>query len=124
MTALTAPVEDGVRDYLWTPVNFGEDSEKQRLAEADAFRAGVAWGQAHTDGRVLAGLVPGQVEARLVQIGDHVRILRAEARVITKREHGRPGYVYLGIRTEGGAEIVHELRTTERVHVLSGATAA
>jgi len=124
VSALTAPVEDGVRDYLWTPVNFGEDSERQRVAEADAFRAGVEWAQAHTDGRVLAGLIPGPIEARLLHIGDRVRVVHGEATVITKREHGRPGSVYIGTRTDGGAEVVHEFRTTERVHVLAGATAA
>lgn len=124
MSALTAPVEDGVRDYLWTPINFGTDTERQRLAEADAFRAGVAWGQAHTDGRVLAGLIPGPVEARLLRIGDRVRVVHGEATVITKREHGRPGSIYIGTRTDDGAEVVHEFRSTERVHVLSGATAS
>lgn len=124
MNALTTPVEDGVREYLWTPVNFGADTERQRLAEADAFRAGVAWSQAHTDGRVLAGLIPGPVEARMLQVGDRVRVVHGEATVISKRAHGRPGSVYIGTRTDGGAEVVHEFRTTERVHVISGATAA
>lgn len=124
MSALTAPVEDGVRDYLWTPVNFGADTEQQRIAEADAFRAGVAWGQAHTDGRALEEIIPGPVEARLVHIGDRVRVLHGEATVTTKRAHGEPGHVHVGARTDDGREVVYTFRTSERVHVISGATAA
>ncbi|MDQ1174204.1 hypothetical protein QE430_002511 [Microbacterium testaceum] len=124
MSALTAPVEDGVRDYLWTPINFGADTEQQRLAEADAFRAGVAWGQSHTDGRVLEGIIPGPVEARQLHIGDRVRVHHGEAHVTTKRANGEPDHVYIGARADDGREVLYTFRTSERVHVISGATAA
>lgn len=124
MSALTAPVEEGVRAYLWTPVNFGADTEQQRLAEADAFRAGVEWGQANTDGRVLEKLIPGPVEARLLHIGDRVRTRHGEAVVTTKRGHGEPDHVYIGARSDDGREVMYTFRTSERVHVISGANAA
>jgi len=124
MSALTAPVEDGVREYLWTPLNFGADTERQRLAEADAFRAGVEWGQSHTDGRILAGLIPGPVEARLLHIGDRVRAAHGEAVITTKRANGAPDHVYIGARTDDDRHVLYTFRSTERVHVISGATAA
>jgi hypothetical protein len=117
VSPLTAPIEDGVREYIATPANF--DTVNVELIEADAFRAGAEWALSHIDGRVLIGLVPGPVEAQQLRIGDRVRVVHGEATVISRRMHGRPGSVYIGTRTDLGAEVVHEFRTTERVQVLS-----
>jgi hypothetical protein len=61
--------------------------------------------------------VPGVVAASFVMPGDTVRLAGQDLLVVTTREHGRPDTVYIGIRNQHGAEIVHEFRSTERVHV-------
>ena len=116
-SALTAPVEEGVAEYLATPANF--TSARPEVLEADAFRAAVDWTLAHTDWRVLGGLVPGMVEARHVRLGDAVRLSGGLSTVTAVRHHGRPGCVYVTAVTESGAPVVYELRTSERVHVLA-----
>lgn len=117
MSALTAPVEDGVRSYLATPVNF--DTDRRDLIEADAFRAGTEWAVAHLDWRVLGGLIPGMVEARHVRLGDRVRLTGGLSTVTAVRHHGTPGCVYITAVTYAGASVTDELRTSERVHVLA-----
>lgn len=114
MSALTAPVEVGVQEYLHQPVNF---EGRVETAEADAFRAGSEWTLAHTDWRVLGGLIPGWVEARHVRLDDAVRLTGGFSTVVGVRHHGRPGFVYLTGRSEGGAEVTYELRSSERVYV-------
>jgi len=116
MSALTAPVEVGVQEYLHQPVNF---SGRVETAEADAFRAAVDWTLAHTDWRVLGGLIPGMVEARHVRLGDAVRLSGGLSTVTAVRYHGTPGCVYVTAVTESGAPVVYELRTSERVQVLA-----
>lgn len=63
--------------------------------------------------------VPGVVKAQHVYQGDTVRLGGAEVVVVSRRRNGAPGVVYLGVRTAGGAEVVHELRDSERVHVVA-----
>jgi hypothetical protein len=67
----------------------------------------------------LDTVVPGFIPAKAVAPGDTLRFNGEDVLVITTRSHGRPGTVYVGTRTAGGAEIVYELRDTERVHVVA-----
>ena len=62
---------------------------------------------------------PGRISAASVMPGDTLRLLNQDVLVITTREHGRPETVYIGTRNQHGAEIVHEFRRTERVHVVA-----
>lgn len=117
MSALTAPVEDGVQEYLATPISFF--SARPEVLEADAFRAGADWAVAHLDWRVLGGLIPGMVEARHVRVGDRVRLTGGLSTVVAVRHHGTPGCVYITAVTDAGASVTDELRTSERVHVLA-----
>ena len=61
--------------------------------------------------------VPGVIEAKQVMLGDEIRAHDVEGVVYTKRSHGTDGTVYLGVMTSAGAEILLELRSSERVRV-------
>lgn len=62
--------------------------------------------------------VPGLVRADEVMPGDTIRLGQEDVLVLTVRGYGQPGCVYLMTRTAGGAEVVHERRESERVHVV------
>jgi len=64
-------------------------------------------------------VVPGRVRAQHVMPGDTVRLAGADVVVVTKRAHGTPGVVYVGVVSAGGAEVVHELRQSEPVEVVA-----
>lgn len=76
---------------------------------------GVDWRQTELSDVQVPGLVP----ASAVMPGDTVAIAGVSGVVLSNRKHGTPGCVYVVVRTAGGAEIVHELRTVERVRVLA-----
>lgn len=61
--------------------------------------------------------VPGWVRADQVYPGDTALLGGSEVLVVSTRHHGAPGTVYLFTRTVGGAEVVHEIRESEYVHV-------
>lgn len=122
MSGFTASLDDAVTAYSWEPANFGPENEVTRICSADGFRAGAEWAAAHIDWRVLGGLIPGMVEARHVRLGDVVRLSGGISTVVAVRHHGTPGCVYVTARTGGGAEVIYELRTSERVRVDKAAT--
>lgn len=122
MSGFTASLDDAVTEYAALPVNFGPVNEITRICSGDGFRAGAEWAAAHIDWRVLGGLVPGMVEARHVRLGDVVRLSGGVSTVVGYRTHGTPGCVYVTARTDGGAEVTYELRTSERVRVEKAAT--
>lgn len=114
MSALTEALDTAA-------VEFAQQSPGS-FADA-AFRAGGQWALTHIDWRVLGGLVPGMVEARHVRLGDVVRLSGGVSTVVAVRHHGTPGCVYVTARTTGGADVIYELRTSERVRVDKAATA-
>lgn len=63
--------------------------------------------------------VPGMVCADAVMPGDTIRLAGHDVLVLTRRAHGSPDRIYIGARTAGDAEIVHEFRTSERVRVVA-----
>lgn len=122
MSALTASVDDAAVDYVHQPVNFGEDSQRVRTAEVDAFRAGAAWAEKHIDWRVLAGSVPGRVFAGILRLGDRVSVADVEGVVISlSADHA---WVRFTLRTDPGAEIVFERPRGESVMVLAAGRAS
>jgi hypothetical protein len=118
VSALTAGVDDAVQAYLSQPLNFGSDSDAQRTAESDAFRAGVVWALGHTDWRVLAGMIPGPVEVRHVRDGDRLLFSGVEVEVLGV-ERGLYGALHVKTQTDRGGQIVLERSPIERVRVLS-----
>lgn len=63
--------------------------------------------------------VPGRVAAQHVMLGDTIRFQGDDVVVHTKRAHGEPGVVYIGVRNASGAELVLERRASETVDVVA-----
>ena len=86
------------------------------VRNADGAIVGVDW-------RRVEGMtdvkVPGRVPARLVMVGDTILVGDERMVVVTTRANGVPGKVYVGVRTPGGAEVVHELAASEQVRVVA-----
>ncbi|GAA4762353.1 hypothetical protein [Microbacterium gilvum] len=108
MTALRYDVEDAVQGYLAQPANFGDDDAKGRLAEADAFRAGVEWAEVRT--------IPGAVPAGRLVPGDVVEAEEQQLAVVAVRTDR--DVVRLITWTQGGAEVVLERGIDQLVDVV------
>lgn len=119
MSALTTPIEDGVRSYLELPVNFNTDDRD--LIEADAFRAGAEWAEQHTDWRVLGNLIPGHLPLAWVHAGDRIRIDNVEGVVLsnTNDQVTDPELLHVILRTDRGGQIAYHRWQYSEIQVLA-----